>query len=231
MTEFKELVETLRAIATVAALLIGGAWTYMLFIQKRQKFPRAQVTHEVFQVDICESHVLYHVAAKVTNTGEVLLPMVSAETRLQQLVPPPQSVADALARGEDPVLQGKWEVQWPLLGIREWTFGEGVAEIEPGESEMLTADFLVPRNVECVEIYTYIPNPKKKHKGIGWSRTTICHCDESYKIYSKEVEVNSAQKPQPPQPQTPPPPRQQPTEHRQMPPKERPPQPPPVERK
>ncbi|MCX6279849.1 MAG: hypothetical protein NT004_17405 [Bacteroidetes bacterium] len=38
-TEFKEWVDIIQAGFTIAAMIVGGIWTYRMFIKKREHFP------------------------------------------------------------------------------------------------------------------------------------------------------------------------------------------------
>lgn len=169
----KDLAETLAAVMTAFGIGAAGTWTYLLFVKQRQRYPSAVLEQKVVQKQLSPQHRLVHVAISVRNSGTVLLSLRSAEARLQQVTPVPETIASSLERGEDPVLEGNTEIEWPLIDLREWSWAAGEAEVEPGEAEILDADFVVPADVSSVELYAYVKNESKKKREIGWSRTTI----------------------------------------------------------
>jgi hypothetical protein len=44
-TVAKTVAETLEAALTSIAIVVGAGWTYVLFVRKREQFPRASVAH------------------------------------------------------------------------------------------------------------------------------------------------------------------------------------------
>lgn len=47
-------------------------------------------------------------------------------------------------------------------------------EVEPGETETVEFDFLIPPGTQCVRVYAHFQNPQKWGGGIGW-RAAIFH--------------------------------------------------------
>ncbi len=172
MASFKEVLEVANHVVSVLAVLFGGFWGYLLFVKRRQKYPRANLVHHITHRPFGGGKTLLQVSVTISNTGEVLLSLVSAEMRVQQLLPPTPNVAGCLERGEDPVPDGDTEVQWPLLKERktDWTVGE--FEIEPGESDQICYDFFVDSDVTSVEVYSYLTNARKRQREIGWHVTS-----------------------------------------------------------
>lgn len=173
LADWKALLEAAESGATVVALLVGGLWTYRLFVKNRERFPRAAVSHKAAVLNVSADKWLVQVESTVKNSGEVLLSLDAAWVRLQQVLPLPSAVGRRLASGQDPVLEEEQEVRWPVLVRRDWRWQPGSAEIEPGEEETLLADFFVDKTVEVVEVYTYVKNTSKRQRTIGWARTTL----------------------------------------------------------
>ena len=88
-------------------------------------------------------------------------------------MPLPKELSDRLLPGIDPVGPGEAEITWPMIAGREWNWRKGDFEIEPGESDALHADFVIPSEVETVQLYGFVRNPKKKNEGVGWTVTTL----------------------------------------------------------
>ncbi len=90
------------------------------------------------------------------------------------MLPVPEKILGAIDSGENPVPPGKTEIQWPRVGdAHEVTWEQGKFEIEPGESDQVLFDFVVPAEVETLNVYTYFKNESKEGREIGWSLTTV----------------------------------------------------------
>lgn len=156
--------------ATVVAMLVGGWWTYRLFIKNRTAFPRASITiSSAVLTELMQGKVL-RAELVVKNEGDVLLPLRSLECRLLQIEPLAGSVSKRLDEGGPLVLDTDHTVHWPMIEKREWSYPDKRAEIEPGESQTFCVDFLICPEVRRVEVFCYLPNLSKKSK-IGWTTT------------------------------------------------------------
>jgi hypothetical protein len=122
------------------------------------------------------------VEALIKNTGDVLFRAADgttvgcpngsvhyAELRLRQVLPVQGALAGIGDASCAPVREGGAEIEWPQLDRKEWCVEKHPFELEPGESDPLHADFIVPANVSVVQFYFYVHNPKKKD--IGWACT------------------------------------------------------------
>jgi flagellar biogenesis protein FliO len=49
LSDIKDIADVIQALFTSLAFIIGGAWTYLLFVRKRQRFPRAKIEHQITQ--------------------------------------------------------------------------------------------------------------------------------------------------------------------------------------
>jgi hypothetical protein len=164
-----DLSATVKNIVETGAVLVAGWWTYRIFVKTRSALPRATVTHRVSHRDLPDGRKLIQVTAVIKNEGTVLLDIPEGLIRLQQVLPLPAHVSNQLSKGEDPVEDGKFEVNWVGLGQRR---APSNLEIEPLEADQVTADFFVNEpELQLVQIYTYFKNVKKKE--IGWGLTTL----------------------------------------------------------
>src|SRR5438067_414425 len=65
----KDRINTVQSLVTVLALCVGAFWTYRLFIEQRQSYPRLKVEHQIQHWDISRDQVLLSVNEVLTNTG------------------------------------------------------------------------------------------------------------------------------------------------------------------
>ncbi len=173
----KTIAETMEATITSLALVVGAIWTYRRFIRQREPYPRASVSHTVQQVFVGTNRRLLHIEATLTNSGQTLIRLERFRTWLQQVQPLVSSLAAQLHADQDLVPECAQEVPWPLLEKREKTWERGAAEVEPGEGEMLSSDFIIDASIEVVQVYTYVWNHHKPGREIGWARTTFLCLD------------------------------------------------------
>ena len=172
--DWPEVADTFESSVTALALILGGAWTWLVFVRQRLNKPKLAATIQPYVVG-CDDGWIIHVTVNLTNTGTVLARLCSAELRMRQLVPPPHEVTDLARQGADIVYKGETSVAWPMLASREWAWNRGECEIEPAESDILATDFFVPSEVATVQFYLYIANAAKRRQAIGWSSTFIRH--------------------------------------------------------
>jgi hypothetical protein len=177
----KGFAEVWEAILTGLAIVVGGIWTYLLVVRKREVIPRAEVTHEIIQQPLAGGRRLLHVFTRVSNCSQVLLTLVSGVCRVQQVLPVPEEFAKAIELGKDPVPLGESEFAWPLLSERDFQWQDCPRELEPDEIDEILCDFVIDADAKVVEVYTYLKNKKKKRREIGWHLTTF------YDLQSKGV--------------------------------------------
>jgi hypothetical protein len=169
---------------TGLAIIVGGWWSYNKFIRQREKFPRSKITHNIVHKPLTNDKVLLHITVNISNAGEVLLRLKSAETRIQQVLPLSGKTGKLVKSGNDPVLRGQLEIEWPLLGSRKALPSKGL-QIEPGESDWLSYDFIIDKKVQLVRVYSYLKNVSQRDRDIGWSLETLY--DLRVKSGSKKV--------------------------------------------
>lgn len=159
---------TLTAISLIAAA-IGS---YILFIRDRQRFPRANVTHRLFDWPAGDMRMVRGVV-RVENVGTVMIEVGNIRGVLTQILPLPDDVASAVASGVDPVDKESTEVLWDTLGDRFKDFRKDACEIEPNEPEEFFFDFVIPLNVTKIQFYTHVQNARKWKRNVGWNTTTV----------------------------------------------------------
>ena len=172
LAALKDFIGALGALLTIVAIIVGGIWSYLLFIRTRQHYPRANLIHHIVHKSITKDKTLLHVAATISNAGDILLQLASGETRVQQVTPSPPDILKVIRQDQDPVARGQTEIEWPLIGHRQAQWSKGQFEIEPGESDTFACDFIVDADVESVSVYSYFKNEEKRERELGWSVTT-----------------------------------------------------------
>lgn len=186
-TSLKDIADIMQAFATVIALLIGGIWSYMLFVKKRQRYPRASITHQISHRPMSNSKIILNVTTIISNTGDVLLSLVSGLTRVQQMLPLSTEILKSIDERKDPVPDGKTEIEWPLISERLSKWEKEEFEIEPGEKDQIYYDFIFDADIQTVSVYSYFKNVRKHERDIGWGLTTIYDLKDKHESPQREV--------------------------------------------
>jgi hypothetical protein len=173
MSAAKDITEAFKNLSEAVGIIVGGIWTWMLFVKKRLRFPRAELTHRIMHRVLADGQRLLHLDVVISNTGECLLSLISGKTWIQQMEPVPEEFLDMLRKQEDLIKEGQTEYEWPLLAERETDWTKEPVEIEPGETHQITYDLVVDSDAGTVEIYTYFKNARRKDREIGWTLTSI----------------------------------------------------------
>lgn len=166
-----------QGVITSGAIIVSGFWACHLFVRRRQKYPRASISHHIAHVALEEGKLLLCVSTNITNLGEILLSLVRIETRIQQVLPLPHEVQACIALNGNPVPAGATEVSWPILDSHEVELKS--YEIEPGESQEYQHDFILDSPVKAVKVYSYIKNAAKHDREIGWDATTLYDLEQT----------------------------------------------------
>jgi hypothetical protein len=182
ISQFKEVVDIIQSAVTVIAMIVGGIWSYWLFVKNRQRYPRAGIAHHITHRRIGNDKLLLHVSVAISNVGDVLLSLVSLETRIQQVLPLSDKVLEVINKGQNPVSEGETEVAWPLIDSQKLELERGDCEVEPGESQEIHHDFILDAETEAIEVYTYLINEQKRTREIAWDLTTLYELDETEEI-------------------------------------------------
>src|SRR5260370_42037668 len=83
----KEKLEIAQAIVTIAAVIVGGVWTYNLFIKERHEYPHANIVQKLSHVALSEQASLLRVGIELTNTANSLMKIVKSIILVIQILP------------------------------------------------------------------------------------------------------------------------------------------------
>ena len=143
----------------IIAVAIGGGF---LYLRRRQRFPRAKMTHEIRHKRITENQIVLLLVVTIVNIGEVIIRLKKGEAWIRQLKPAEEFLKDK--SGEE---------------LQECTIGYLIAEkkadctdveIEPNEEQEFCFEFLLAHDVEALSIYSHFENERKSKKQIGWNK-------------------------------------------------------------
>jgi len=163
--------EKVESLAKILALVIGAAWAVWNFNWRRARAPKVHLEHEFYTRPLGDSVRLVTVTLAIHNRGNGLFACERGETRLHQVFPlrlPPEILtalkSGAVTRAGAPIHEGETVVPWHPFQTHKFRH----VEVEPGESDCIAFDFVVPSDVETVRAYTFIANRSKQKQNIGW---------------------------------------------------------------
>jgi hypothetical protein len=67
--KFKSEIQSIQSIVAIVAVLVGGFWTYNLFVKERKPYPHAIIEQHVTHVKYSEGINLLRLDIEFTNTG------------------------------------------------------------------------------------------------------------------------------------------------------------------
>jgi hypothetical protein len=171
-TTFKDWVDIAQSVVTIAAVFVGGLWTYDVFIKERHDYPHANIEHKTTHLSLSDKKRLLRVGLDLTNAGSALMEINQSIIRVQQILPAASCsngpcAASQLKDASAEIERKDDRFAWPLIAERDI---KTTIEIEPGEKQSLDYEFVVPSAIKAVRIYTYFRNEQKskKDKEIGW---------------------------------------------------------------
>lgn len=171
--DFKSFVAVAEPIAKIIGFAVAGWWTFVLFIQKREKYPRARTTHSLMLLGKIGGYRLLRLAVKIENLGNVLIELREGRVSIQAIRPLSDEWKVAILHGEAiPRIEGR-EFAWPDLEKFPFEWGDDGYMIEPLESEEFHFDLTLADTIEAIQVYSYFKNVTAKGKELGWMCTTI----------------------------------------------------------
>ena len=182
----KDLVGIGKDVVATLAILVGGIWTYNIFVKERQNFPHANLEHQISHIRLTKELNVLRIGVEIANTGSSRIVVGKANVWIQKIKPlsPCENGAACLAKelSEAPADPDKKadRPEWPLLAARQICTtrkdgaqddcplmtgrepGRGAfVDIEPGEKDVVDFEFVVPADVQIARVYTYFRNDKK----------------------------------------------------------------------
>lgn len=172
VNQVETLVNIVKEIVTIFALTIGGVWSYMLFVKKRQIYPRAKIEHQIQYQPVEGEKLLLSVDVFISNNSDVLLSLESWNLDVKQMLPPQGELLQYTNKA-DAIIKSIQFLDWTILAKRNDEWDKGKFEIEPGEQHQFHSDFLVYSIPQSILVESYFRNIKKRSKVIGWNHITI----------------------------------------------------------
>ncbi|MDP9169982.1 MAG: hypothetical protein M3N54_05140 [Acidobacteriota bacterium] len=167
----KDLFAALQSLATIAALAVGGLWTYKLTRQFRETEPILTIKQNVSSWKLKNGAALIRVDSLLTNASKVRIDSVNGVMIVQRLLPEtPEQAANYAAgniwfsckdkRGQlSPGCVSEQGLNLPASSTKQFTISDVTGSLEPGESVPYWRYLPLDRDVKTIEVYTDIRKP------------------------------------------------------------------------
>jgi hypothetical protein len=156
MEKAKLYAEVVQSALTSIAIVIGGIWTYQQFIRERPDKGHLIVSQTAQDYAVSAGQTFVQVRIELENVGPSRVLINDGVTRLQQISPLSEKISRAI-EGAEPALTKRFNerqtLPWPIICSGHLSSMQ--RSLEPGEKMVLTQDFLVPRNVRLLRVYSY----------------------------------------------------------------------------
>jgi hypothetical protein len=166
-------------VVTIAAVVIGGAWTYLTFIRERTRWPKANLELVMSHRELTAEQTLLHIKVKVHNAGRGLMKLNELRIDVRQVLPLTDETTRELRDGSLIATdrgKARWRTRKEDQHICLWGPGRPLPtepEIEPGENDEFPNDFVIPSTLETVYVYVYLKNVARKgREKLGWTVTS-----------------------------------------------------------
>jgi hypothetical protein len=179
LSDFSTFANITQSLTTVIAILVGGFWSYTLFVKKRQDYPKAKIEHKVTRRVIQGDMILLSIDVFVYNTGDVIIILLPWEITIKQMLPPRSELLRFMKDDTGSNERSKELIEWDIIASKKVTAETEQCEIEPGECEQLHYDFLIKFKVNTILMESYFHN-RRKHgsPSIGWRFISIYDLDK-----------------------------------------------------
>ena len=172
---FKDVSAVLQSFITALAVAAGGYFALFKLQVFRNLQPHLTIAHEVSHRIVSDSYAHISVTAVLRNSSRVKVDIEEGYFHLLQIAPATDEDIHSLYK--QVFVDKEYEdIQWPVIDELKLSRSKGELIVEPGQSRTETHEFIVPRNVESVLVYTYFDNPAySEGSGVapGWQAITV----------------------------------------------------------
>ena len=174
-TPIKNAAGIAQALATVAAVVLGGVFAYRNGLLFRTFEPHLTMVQTVTHRRISDQRMHVGVTVTLSNSSKVKVEIHQAEFILQRIAPLTDTEVELLDAqvSEDEEVQ---HIQWPVLDEwqREWESNELI--VEPGGSHQEVFEFIIEQEPTSLLAYSYFYNSdhsRHPQSAQGWSITSF----------------------------------------------------------
>jgi hypothetical protein len=163
-----------KDILTIVALALGGFWSLRIYIKQRSDAFAIDVKQNVVVIKLSTGNWLLKVIVAIRNVGKIRVQLSEWRYRAELLIPTPESeVAEVPTRAFSEVV-----APWETLAEAKLAGDEFGFFIEPGATQVESANIILPAWVQAVQVYSFFSEPTDPTRG-WWDRTIVDLREES----------------------------------------------------
>lgn len=170
MVDWSKVVPIVADIVGIVAIVIGGWWTWQLFVRQRTGHTRARLSQTVQHVELGERTFLVRVCISIENVGTVGIHPRTSSTTIQRILPArSEAIADLEEERPD---RGAADdtLEWDSVAERVQDLDD--LFLEPGEKEQLWIDFILRGRYRLIQAHTMV-DCGAKYQGRYWDAATL----------------------------------------------------------
>jgi hypothetical protein len=183
------IIESLKSLTEIAAISIGGLWTYNRFIKNREDYPYPEIEHEIEHWDLENDKILVRVYVIVRNKGKVMLDLSKGRIYIRRVKPLEEKIKTLIEGAETEELRNGLvkdlflkdellKIAWSKIGYRDWGMGDPKREklsLEPEQTKILPFDFLIGDGIELIEVISFLDDEKREANLLTDPPTSTLH--------------------------------------------------------
>jgi hypothetical protein len=166
--------ETLQAIFTCAAIVIGAGW----FFYQQENKPKANFSHKLamVKVDNGSTNLWWgSLEVKVANVGQIPLSLNESALKITLVSPTPEGWSLEITNNR---------VAWPQI---LYSTNKSVEYVLPGEEDYRYFEFTLPNYVQTFRVFSFLKLGTKNE--LAWSKVSIYNIENG-----KITEVGTTEK-------------------------------------
>ncbi len=162
----KDVASIIQSVLTIIAIIVAAIW----FSMRAEATPKANISHTLKHEQITDKWTWVHVGVIISNPGVRRLELRHGTFRIQGITPLADVIKEKIQKGEAIIPKDDGIVKWPTIGkifVNENGKREVICEneyenrdisidIDPGESQKVVVEFLVPSFLKAVRIYSHV---------------------------------------------------------------------------
>ena len=172
--------KTFNLLVTTTVIVAGAYIGYRKFFLFRENKSQLTVSLTVSSRIINDGNVHIGAIAKAKNTGKVNVNVDKIDWELAAIAPYDNSALQEIQKEYDSFTRQERndentlveDVEFPWHGIQSYSIERWGMNVEPGETEELTFDFIAPAEVKSVVVSLFIINQESEQdeEQVGWYR-------------------------------------------------------------
>ena len=159
-------------VGTATAFLVTLYVADRNYRRRRENIPHLSMTLALERAPTSQKYDVVVAMLDAENTGTGLCSIGNVEWKLSVLSPYDDADIDEKIQNFDSVSGDSWDTEFPWDTFIDAPMRANM-NIEPGETEQLTYDFVIPAGIEVIIVSAYVENISEPKLTDGWYRRAV----------------------------------------------------------